>query len=171
LTRSSRCPMEQAIIVILLREVKKSPYSTPSIPRWFMFFGANWTMFRDRLRYCAPRRAGPFGEHRVWSWRNTECEGRGQSRNAKTCLSTTCIFQPIGSSSLMTATRCPLGDKTLKFLHTPWVHWPETMVSYLVEDRILFSCDFLVSHLATSDLYVTDSGRVYEAAKRYYAKS
>jgi len=32
-----------------------------------------------------------------------------------------------------------LGDKTLKFLHTPWVHWPETMVTYLEEDRILFS--------------------------------
>ena len=64
----------------------------------------------------------------------------------------------------------PLGNKTLKFLYTPWVHWPETMVSYLVEDHILFSCDFFGSHLATSDLYVTDRGRVYEAAKRYYAE-
>ena len=63
-----------------------------------------------------------------------------------------------------------LGDKTLKFIHTPWVHWPETMVTYLEEDRILFSCDFFGSHLATSDLYVTDQGRVYEAAKRYYAE-
>jgi flavorubredoxin len=63
-----------------------------------------------------------------------------------------------------------LGDKTLKFIHTPWVHWPETMVSYLQEDRILFTCDFFGSHLATSDLYVTDEARVYEAAKRYYAE-
>jgi len=63
-----------------------------------------------------------------------------------------------------------LGDKTLEFLHTPWVHWPETMVTYLQEDRILFSCDFFGSHLATSDLNVTDEGRVYEAAKRYYAE-
>jgi flavorubredoxin len=63
-----------------------------------------------------------------------------------------------------------LGNKTLKFLHTPWVHWPETMVSFLVEDHILFTCDFFGSHLATSDLYVTDEGRVYEAAKRYYAE-
>jgi flavorubredoxin len=63
-----------------------------------------------------------------------------------------------------------LGDKTLQFLHTPWVHWPETMVTYLQEDRILFSCDFFGSHLATSDLYVTDEARVYEAAKRYYAE-
>jgi flavorubredoxin len=63
-----------------------------------------------------------------------------------------------------------LGDKTLKFIHTPWVHWPETMVSYLEEDRILFSCDFFGSHIATTDLCVTDQGRVYEAAKRYFAE-
>jgi flavorubredoxin len=63
-----------------------------------------------------------------------------------------------------------LGGKTLEFLHTPWVHWPETMVTYLREDGILFSCDFFGSHLATSDLYVTDNGRVYECAKRYYAE-
>jgi len=63
-----------------------------------------------------------------------------------------------------------LGNKTLAFIHTPWVHWPETMVTYLQEDHILFTCDFFGSHLATTDLYVTDEGRVYEAAKRYYAE-
>jgi flavorubredoxin len=63
-----------------------------------------------------------------------------------------------------------LGDKTLEFIFTPWVHWPETMVTYLQEERILFSCDFFGSHLATTDLYVTDEARVYEAAKRYYAE-
>lgn len=63
-----------------------------------------------------------------------------------------------------------LGDKTLKSIHTPWVHWPETMVTYLEEDRILFSCDFFGSHIATADLFVTDQGRVYEAAKRYFAE-
>ncbi|MEA3435351.1 MAG: FprA family A-type flavoprotein [Thermodesulfobacteriota bacterium] len=63
-----------------------------------------------------------------------------------------------------------LGDKTLKFIHTPWVHWPETMVTYLEEDRILFSCDFFGSHIATTDLFVTDEGRIYEPAKRYFAE-
>ncbi|MCF6335579.1 MAG: FprA family A-type flavoprotein [Spirochaetales bacterium] len=63
-----------------------------------------------------------------------------------------------------------LGDRTLEFIYTPWVHWPETMVAYLREDKILFSCDFFGSHIATTDLYVTDEGRVYEAAKRYYAE-
>jgi len=63
-----------------------------------------------------------------------------------------------------------LGDRTLEFIYAPWVHWPETMVSYLQEDKILFSCDFFGSHLATTDLYVTDEGQVYEAAKRYFAE-
>jgi flavorubredoxin len=63
-----------------------------------------------------------------------------------------------------------LGDRTLKFLYMPWVHWPETMVTYLQEEKILFSCDFFGSHIATTDLYVTDEGRVYEAAKRYFAE-
>lgn len=63
-----------------------------------------------------------------------------------------------------------LGDKTLKFIYMPWIHWPETMVTYLQEDKILFTCDFLGSHLATSDLYVQDEARVLEAAKRYYAE-
>ena len=62
-----------------------------------------------------------------------------------------------------------LGDKTLEFISAPWVHWPETMVSYLREDRILFSCDFFGSHLATTELYASES-RILEPAKRYYAE-
>jgi flavorubredoxin len=63
-----------------------------------------------------------------------------------------------------------LGNKTLEFIHAPWVHWPETMLTYLREDKILFTCDFFGSHFATSDLYVRDEAAVYEAAKRYYAE-
>lgn len=63
-----------------------------------------------------------------------------------------------------------LGDKTLHFTMTPWVHWPETMCSWLEEDQILFSCDFFGSHLAQSELFMTDAGRTYESAKRYFAE-
>jgi flavorubredoxin len=63
-----------------------------------------------------------------------------------------------------------LGGKTLTFVYTPWVHWPETMCTYVPEDKCLFSCDFFGSHLASSDLFVTDQALVYEAAKRYYAE-
>jgi len=63
-----------------------------------------------------------------------------------------------------------LGDKTLKFIYTPWVHWPETMGTFLPEDKIFFSCDFFGSHLATSSLFVDDEPAVYRSAKRYYAE-
>lgn len=63
-----------------------------------------------------------------------------------------------------------LGGKTIEFMHTQWVHWPETMSTYLVEDKILFSCDLFGSHLAVSGLYETDSSKVLDAAKRYFAE-
>jgi flavorubredoxin len=43
-------------------------------------------------------------------------------------------------------------------------------VTYLEESKVLFSCDFYGSHIATTDLFVTDQGRVHEAAKRYFAE-
>jgi flavorubredoxin len=64
----------------------------------------------------------------------------------------------------------PLGDRTLEFLLTPWTHWPETQVTYLREDRILFSCDLFGYHAATSNLYVSDRSEFYTSAKRYYAE-
>ncbi len=63
-----------------------------------------------------------------------------------------------------------LGDRTLEFIIAPWVHWPETMLTYLHENKILFPCDLFGAHLASSELYPTDLARVYESAKRYYAE-
>lgn len=63
-----------------------------------------------------------------------------------------------------------LGGRTLEFIHAPWVHWPETMFTYLREDKMLFSCDFFGSHIATTDMFVRDAGQEYEAAKRYWAE-
>src|SRR5690606_38822018 len=50
--------------------------------------------------------------------------------------------------------RLELGGKTHRFILTPWVHWPETMSTYLDEDRILFSCDWFGSHMAQTNLVV-----------------
>ncbi|MGD0079112.1 MAG: FprA family A-type flavoprotein [Methanoregula sp.] len=63
-----------------------------------------------------------------------------------------------------------LGDKTLRFFMTPWTHWPETQITYLQEDRILFPCDLFGFHMASSELYVTDEAAAYRSAKRYYAE-
>ncbi|MCF7861466.1 FprA family A-type flavoprotein [Candidatus Woesearchaeota archaeon] len=61
-----------------------------------------------------------------------------------------------------------LGNKTLRFIYTPWVHWPETMSTYLIEDKILFSCDFFGSHTSRNDIASTSD--VVLQAKRYYAQ-
>ena len=63
-----------------------------------------------------------------------------------------------------------LGNKTLKFLLAAWVHWPETMFTYLEEDKILFSGDLFGSHMTSSELFVQDEAKVYFAAKRYFAE-
>lgn len=62
-----------------------------------------------------------------------------------------------------------LGGKTLRFVHAPWQHWPETMMTWLEEDRILFSCDLYGAHLATAELFVGYE-RLAGAAKSYYAE-
>ena len=62
-----------------------------------------------------------------------------------------------------------LGGKTLRFVYTPWVHWPETMSTFLVEDSVLFTADMFGSHLATSDL-IGGEEELYPAAKRYFAE-
>src|SRR4030066_416529 len=63
-----------------------------------------------------------------------------------------------------------LGNKTLEFILAPWVHWPETMFTFLKGDKFFFPCVFLGSHLAASELFVSDEAKVYESAKRYYAE-
>ena len=63
-----------------------------------------------------------------------------------------------------------LGSRTLQFIFAPWVHWPETMFTHLRDDKILFTCDFLGAHRATSDLFADDEAQAYLAAKRYYAE-
>jgi len=62
-----------------------------------------------------------------------------------------------------------LGNKTLRFIYLPWVHWPETMGTYIEEDHVLFSCDFLGSHRAQSGLFA-ERDVVMHGAKRYYAE-
>jgi flavorubredoxin len=63
-----------------------------------------------------------------------------------------------------------LGERTLEFHITPWTHWPETQITYLKEDKILFSCDLFGFHMASSDLYVADDAACYRSAKKYYAE-
>jgi len=63
-----------------------------------------------------------------------------------------------------------LGDKTLKFIFAPWVHWPDTMFTYVKEDKVIFTCDFLGSHSPFENVFAVESEALLLAAKRYYAE-
>ncbi|MCF6097158.1 FprA family A-type flavoprotein [Thermovorax subterraneus] len=64
-----------------------------------------------------------------------------------------------------------LGEKSLTFIHTPMVHWPDSMVSYLQEDKILFSNDAFGQHLASYERFEDEIPLdvVLEEAAKYYA--
>jgi len=62
-----------------------------------------------------------------------------------------------------------LGGKTLRFLEAPFLHWPETMFTYLVEDKILFPCDFFGAHTAYG-LYDDEAEGLEADAKRYFGE-
>jgi flavorubredoxin len=62
-----------------------------------------------------------------------------------------------------------LGGKTLRFIEAPWLHWPETMFTYLVEDKVLFSCDFFGAHTAHG-LYDDEVPSIIEYAQKYFGE-
>jgi flavorubredoxin len=65
----------------------------------------------------------------------------------------------------------PLGKRTLRFLETPMVHWPESMFTYLPEEKLLFSMDAFGQHYASSQRFDDEAppGPVMDEAKAYYA--
>lgn len=64
-----------------------------------------------------------------------------------------------------------LGKRKLTFIPTPMLHWPDSMCTYLVEDKILFSMDAFGQHLATSYRFDDEIGldRIMPQAAKYYA--
>ncbi|UWG96344.1 FprA family A-type flavoprotein [Dehalobacter sp. DCM] len=64
-----------------------------------------------------------------------------------------------------------IGKRTLAFVQTPMVHWPDNMVTYLPEDKILFSNDAFGQHIASSERFDDELplGILLEEAQKYYA--
>ena len=64
-----------------------------------------------------------------------------------------------------------LGKRTLQFMATPMLHWPESMFTYVPEEKLLFSMDAFGQHIATSSRFdnEVDMTLVMEEAKSYYA--
>lgn len=60
-----------------------------------------------------------------------------------------------------------LGGKTLRFINAPFLHWPDTILTWLVEDRILFPCDFLGAHYCSPEFF-NDELREPEKARKAF---
>ncbi|SHF46334.1 Flavorubredoxin [Caldanaerobius fijiensis DSM 17918] len=65
-----------------------------------------------------------------------------------------------------------LGGKTLEFIMAPFLHWPDTMFTYLREDKILFTCDAFGAHYCPEDkdgnMFNDTSGEYFDEFKYYY---
>lgn len=66
--------------------------------------------------------------------------------------------------------RIDLGGKSLRFIEFPWVHWPETMLTYCEEEKTLFPCDLFGSHLASGKLYHEDEHLMEEMSRLYFGQ-
>jgi flavorubredoxin len=64
-----------------------------------------------------------------------------------------------------------LGGKTLRFIETPMLHWPDSMFTYVEPDRVLISSDAFGQHIAGSQRFdrEVDGNILLEDAKTYYA--
>lgn len=67
--------------------------------------------------------------------------------------------------------RMQIGNRTLRFLVVPNLHWPDTMYTYIEEEQILVTCDSFGSHYGFPDVLVskvTDQEGYLRATKYYY---
>jgi flavorubredoxin len=64
-----------------------------------------------------------------------------------------------------------IGSRTLKFVHTPMVHWPDSMVTYIPEEKLLLPNDAFGQHIASIERFDDELGWdvVHEEAAKYYA--
>lgn len=85
------------------------------------------------------------------------------------------IFKHYGKDfsikTVKTGDKLDLGDKTLQFIEAPMLHWPDSMFTYVVEEKILLSNDAFGQHLASIYRFddEVDEHVLMEEAKTYYA--
>ncbi|WP_295608438.1 FprA family A-type flavoprotein [uncultured Lamprocystis sp.] len=77
--------------------------------------------------------------------------------------------RPFEYETVGTGDEVSLGNRTLRFLHTPFLHWPDTQCTYLVEDGVLFSGDVFGCHYCDSRLYNDRVGDFRFSFDYYYA--
>lgn len=77
------------------------------------------------------------------------------------------INKPFRSLVVKDGDTLDLGNKTLKFISAPNLHWPDTMFTYLAEDKILFTCDVFGAHYCFSEI-INDFSDDYLKSFSYY---
>jgi NADH oxidase (H2O-forming) len=77
------------------------------------------------------------------------------------------INRPFNSLVVKDGDILDLGNKTLRFISAPNLHWPDTMFTWLEEDRILFTCDFFGAHYCFEDIF-SDFSDDYLRSFKYY---
>jgi flavorubredoxin len=70
---------------------------------------------------------------------------------------------------VMTGDQVSLGDRSLAFFHTPYLHWPDTQCTYLVEEQTLFSGDVFGCHFCDVRLFNDEVGDFRFSFEYYYA--
>ena len=91
------------------------------------------------------------------------------SQSAQLMIKALLNQQDIDFISVGTGDTVNLGDRTLKFLHTPYLHWPDTQCTYLEEECILFSGDVFGCHFCDERLFNDKVGDFRFAFEYYYA--
>jgi NADH oxidase (H2O-forming) len=78
------------------------------------------------------------------------------------------VNKPFKSLIVKDGDTLDLGDKTLKFIAAPNLHWPDSIFTYLVEDKILFTCDSFGAHYCTDEMFDDLAGDYLESFKYYF---
>jgi NADH oxidase (H2O-forming) len=78
------------------------------------------------------------------------------------------VNAPFKSLVVKDGDKLDLGDKTLEFISAPNLHWPDSIFTYLVEDKVLFTCDSFGAHYCSPELYSDFSGNYFDSFKYYF---
>jgi flavorubredoxin len=77
------------------------------------------------------------------------------------------INEPFDSVIVKDQDTVSLGNKTLRFISAPNLHWPDTIYSYLEEEKLLFTCDSFGAHFCNEKMFDDEVGN-YDQAYKYY---
>ncbi len=95
---------------------------------------------------------------------NATVIGSGQALNYLSEM----IGRPFKSMKIRDGDTLDLGNKTLRFIGAANLHWPDTIYTYLEEDKILFTCDSFGSHYSNEKMFDDEVGDFHDAFRYYF---